>query len=143
MFNLDLATEYATEQGFEVNRQSKHLLVVNIGYDLHLCFENWPQDNETVIYFDDAGSDWHSHGDLFIDNDGDLALVPIHVLEALQNGSFLVSIVRYSDGRHEISLEYSWSKFELNTLEEGEKQTFIRILKTGSSVPKSNKDSDG
>ena len=140
MFDLKVLEEFATERGLPAERRTDDVVVIDLGCGFRLCFENCPKENDTMIYFDNTDGDWHSHGDLFIEGETDLQLVPQTVLQRLLDGSLLVSTTESPDGVIDIALEDASEAYDLTLIDEGEKQTFFRVpnkpMQTGVASPR-------
>ncbi|MBT3199685.1 MAG: hypothetical protein HN350_07190 [Phycisphaerales bacterium] len=127
MFDLKLTVDFAMEQALRIEERSPDVLAVDLNCGFVICFANSQAENDTCIYFDGSTGGWHTHGDLFIEEGVGIELVPIEILQGLMNGKMLVSKIEFPDGTVDISLEHSYTKFDLGSIENGEIQTFARM----------------
>lgn len=127
MFELAILVEYAAENGLRTARTEENRVAVDLGHEYILVFENSLTENDTFIFFEGSDGGWHSHGDLFADDDGSLQLVPVDILESLIDGRMLVQKTVFADGVTDIQLTDASSKPNLETLESGEEVTFYRV----------------
>jgi len=135
MFDLDLLEEFAAEQGLQATRKAPDTVVVQLGGGYALCFENWPEQDDTGIFFEGSDGGWHSHGELFLEEGGDIGLVPVDVLQGLLDGALLVARTEFPSGVVEIALQEAGAPCGLHHMEAGEQVTFFRVPAPPPSRP--------
>ncbi len=127
MFDLAMTIEYAEENGLTTQMRSDNVLAVELGARITICFENDHDQDDTMIYFERSNGGWHSHGDLFSDDSGNLALVPIDVLQSIIEGKLLIEITQFPNGALNIQLELANGKYDYDLLGDGEIVTLIKM----------------
>jgi len=128
MFDLGLTEVFVENHSLEAKRTSSDCLIVKLTDNYSICFENDWKQADTFIYFQNFESGWHSHGDLFLEDNSTIDLVPAEILQSLINGDMLISKLVYATGKVQVRLEYSQRNYDLAyLLGKGERQEFIRI----------------
>ena len=128
MFDITLIKESSQEFKFPILEQSEKSISIQLKKGLILVFENLTEEDDTIIYFKSDSSQWHTHADMFINDEvPDVELVPYEIMKDLCSGDLLVSKHYYKNGVVEVKLEYPDFIGTLSYVDPGEEITFIKI----------------